>query len=161
MFLRIEKTEERKLAGMHLAMSLQHNRTIDLWRSFMPRKSDISNKLTNNLFSLQVYPPSYSFQNFDPAAQFVKWAAVEVADFAMLPVGIDAFVLPAGQYAVFLHKGPASEGEKTFRYIFETWLPSSGYVLDDRPHFEILGAKYRNDSPGSEEEVWIPVKVRM
>jgi AraC family transcriptional regulator len=26
---------------------------------------------------------------------------------------------------------------------------------DDRPHFEILGDKYKNDHPDSEEEIWI------
>lgn len=39
-------------------------------------------------------------------------------------------------------------------YIFATWLPSSAYVLDNRPHFEVLGAKYKSNDPGSEEEIW-------
>jgi AraC family transcriptional regulator len=68
--------------------------------------------------------------------------------------------LKDGLYAVFLHKGAASTGGKTFKYIFETWLPNSCYLLDNRPHFEILGAKYKNDDPGSEEEVWIPIKQK-
>jgi AraC family transcriptional regulator len=57
-----------------------------------------------------------------------------------------------------LHKGAASTGQKIFQYIFETWLPNSGYLLDNRPHFEILGAKYKNEDPDSEEELWIPIK---
>jgi hypothetical protein len=31
--------------------------------------------------------------------------------------------------------------------------------LDDRPHFEVLGSKYRNNDPESEEETWIPTKL--
>lgn len=27
--------------------------------------------------------------------------------------------------------------------------------VDDRPHFEVLGGKYQNNSPNSEEEIWI------
>jgi AraC family transcriptional regulator len=69
-----------------------------------------------------------------------------------------AFELPAGLYAVFLHRGPASEGQRTFQYIMGTWLPASGYELDSRPHFELLGEKYKNDLPDSEEEIWIPIK---
>ncbi|MGK2861531.1 MAG: GyrI-like domain-containing protein [Chitinophagaceae bacterium] len=48
-----------------------------------------------------------------------------------------------------------------FSYIFNTWLPPSGYDLDNRPHFEILGEKYKNDDPLSEEEIWIPIKQKV
>jgi AraC family transcriptional regulator len=69
-------------------------------------------------------------------------------------------ILSEGLYAVFIHKGPASQGEKTFRYIFNTWLPASDYLLDNRPHFEIMGEKYKNEDSLSEEEVWIPIKLK-
>ncbi len=55
--------------------------------------------------------------------------------------------------------GPASKGPETYRNIFETWLPASGYVLDNRPHFAVMGEKYRNEDPDSEEEIWIPIKM--
>ena len=58
----------------------------------------------------------------------------------------------------FLHRGPASEGMKTYQYIFQTWLPVSGYRLDDRPHFAVMGEKYKKEDPDSEEEIWVPVK---
>lgn len=45
-----------------------------------------------------------------------------------------------------------------FRYIFGTWLPASGYVLDDRPHFEVLGPGYRPDDPEAEEDIFIPIR---
>jgi len=38
-------------------------------------------------------------------------------------------------------------------YIFSDWLPKSDYELDEKPHFEILGEKYKNDDPNSEEEI--------
>jgi AraC family transcriptional regulator len=37
---------------------------------------------------------------------------------------------------------------------------SKEYELDDRPHFEILGDKYKNNDPNSEEEIWIPIKLK-
>jgi AraC family transcriptional regulator len=42
--------------------------------------------------------------------------------------------------------------------MFREWLPASGYELDDRPHFEILGERYKNNDPDSEEELWFPVR---
>ena len=124
----------------------------------MPLRKQIHGQVSADLFSMQVYDSNYDFEHFDPAAHFEKWAAAEVENNTSVPDQMEAYTLPGGLYAVFLHQGPASDGEKTFRYIFGTWLPSSGYLLDNRPHFEILGAKYKNDSPDSEEEVFIPIR---
>jgi AraC family transcriptional regulator len=107
-----------------------------------------------------IYKPNH-FADFNPANEFERWATVEVSDFDKVPDELETFVLPGGQYAVFLHKGDAKEFSKTFRYILETWLPGSDYALDNRPHFEVLGGKYKNNDPNSEEEIWIPVKEKM
>jgi AraC family transcriptional regulator len=69
-------------------------------------------------------------------------------------------VLLGGQYAVFILKGDATTFYKTAQYIYGEWLPKSEYVLDNRPHFEVLGAHTERDNPNSEEEVWIPIKPR-
>jgi AraC family transcriptional regulator len=155
---RIETLPEKKLIGKSLTMSLTNNRTSELWRSFMPERKEIKNSVSTDLFNLQVYPDSYSFKQFNYGAEFEKWAAVEVSDFNEIPEGMKTLDLKTGLYAVFIHKGPASEGEKTFKYIFTTWLPNSEFDLDNRPHFEVLGDKYKNNQPDSEEEVWIPIR---
>jgi AraC family transcriptional regulator len=74
---------------------------------------------------------------------------------------METVVLKGGLYAVFQHKGGPATGFKTFSYIFGTWLPASDYVLDARPHFELLGEKYNGSEPDSEEEIWIPVKSKI
>lgn len=155
---RIEVLREKKLIGTHLSTSLTHNRTAELWRRFMPRRQEIANALSSDLYTLQVYDPGY-FNPFHPAKTFEKWALVEVADFSHVPPGMETFTLPGGLYAVFLHRG-SSEDASLFQYIFSTWLPASAYALDDRPHFEVLGEKYRNADPASEEEIWIPIRLR-
>jgi AraC family transcriptional regulator len=148
------------LVGKHLTMSLSENRTAELWRSFMSQRKEIKNTLSADLFSLQVYDDSYNFSEFDPNATFEKWAAVEVTDFEALPEAMEQLTLPGGLYAVFEYKGASSQGAAAFRYIFGTWLPNSDYTLDSRPHFEVLGEKYKNDDPASEEEIWIPIKLK-
>jgi AraC family transcriptional regulator len=109
---------------------------------------------------MQVYDASFDFKNFNPAAPFEKWAAVEVADFETIPDGMEAYTLRGGLYAVFLYKGSSRDFAKPFQYIFGTWLPGSDYSLDNREHFELLGAKYKNNDPASEEEIWIPVRAK-
>ncbi len=138
-------------------MSLSDNRTVALWRDFMPRRKEIKNTAGTELYSVEVYDPLY-FEYFDPNATFDKWAAVEVTDFEVVPGGMETMTLSGGLYAVFLHKGTASAGQKTFQYIFNIWLPGSGYKLDDRPHLAVMGDKYKNEDLASEEEIWIPVK---
>ncbi|MGE5679943.1 MAG: GyrI-like domain-containing protein [Bacillota bacterium] len=155
---RIETLPEKKLIGRHLKMSLSNNRTSELWRSFMPLRIEIKNSVTDDLFSMQVYGSSFDFKNFNPDLEFEKWAAVEVSDFDSIPDGMEPYTLIGGLYAVFIHKGAASTGYKTFQFIFGTWLPKSEFELDNREHFEILGEKYKNDDPESEEEIWIPIK---
>ncbi len=161
MFLRIEILTEKKLIGKRIEMSFANNKTFELWNGFMIRRKEIRNNLTSDLFSMQIYTSHSYFENFYPETIFEKWAAVEVADFNAVPDGMETYILKSGLYAVFIHKGPASEGQRTFQYIFGIWLPSSDYLLDDRPHFEILGEKYKNNHTDSEEEVWIPVKLQI
>jgi AraC family transcriptional regulator len=154
---RIEIAGEKKLVGKRLAMSFADNKTAELWKNFMPVRHEIKNHTGTDLYSLQVYKPGF-FNLFEPETVFEKWAAVETTDFYSIPQNMESFTLPAGLYAVFLYKGDITGASKMFKYIFETWLPQSGYRLDDRPHFELLGAKYQNAHPDSEEEIWIPIR---
>jgi AraC family transcriptional regulator len=140
-------------------MNYSDNKTIELWKSFMPLRNEIKNKVSSDLISLQVYDKMPDFINFDKETVFEKWAAIEVSEFNSVPDGMDSFVLSGGQYAVFYYKGLSTDTE-IFRYIFGIWLPGSGFELDDRPHFEVLGEKYKNNDPDSEEEIWIPIKAK-
>lgn len=159
MIPRIETTNEKKLIGKKLDMNFAYNRTMELWKGFMPHRNEISNKLNEDLISMQVYPEDFSFSQFDANAKFEKWAAAEVSSFDNLPDEMEGFTLAAGLYAVFEYKGLNTD-TSIFQYIFGTWLPASDYVLDQRPHFEILGSKYKNNDPESEEEIWIPIKTK-
>lgn len=147
----------KKLVGKRLTMSFAKNTTFRLWSSFMPHRKEITNAVGTDMFSLQIYSEGF-FSNFNPEAGFEKWALVEVTDLNTIPDGMEVFILPGGKYAVFNYKGTAEDAPETYNYIFREWLPASGYVLDNRPHFEILGEKYKYGDPDSEEEIWIPVK---
>jgi len=151
---RIETLKEKKLIGKRLKMSLADNKTFELWQSFAPRIREISNRTNADKISMQVYAEPLRAGDF--AQEFEKWAAVEVANFDDVPEGLETFVLTEGLYAVFDYKG-SSVDSRIFAYIFTEWLPVSVYELDDRPHFEVLGENYKNASPDSEEEIWIPI----
>lgn len=155
---RLETSNERELVGKRLSMNFADYRVGELWKSFMPARKKITNNLTKELISVTVYSLSY-FADFKPTNEFEKWATVEVTNFDNVPLEMETFVLPGGLYAVFDYKGSSTD-HSVFQYIFGTWLPASGYDLDNRPHFEILGNKYKSNDPDSEEEIWIPVKPK-
>ena len=153
----IRQLQRTGLIGLKSRMSFARNQTKELWQSFMPRRKEIKNSLGDDLYSVEIYNETSFFRHFDPEKSFEKWAAIAVAEAKDVPTGMAALEIPAGQYAVFLYRGKASDASQAYRYIFGDWLPKSGLTLDNRPHFAVMGEKYRGDQPESEEEIWIPV----
>ena len=159
MIPRTETINEKKLVGKRMTMSYADYRIGELWGSFMPRRKEITNTLTNDLISLVVYAPNH-FIDFKPTNQFERWATVEVENFNNVPDELETYNLSSGLYAVFNYKGMSSGAADFFQYIYSEWVPNSEYILDDRAHFEVLGEKYKNNDPSSEEEIWIPIKAK-
>lgn len=160
MFDRIEKIERKLLIGLSLNMSLANNRTHELWNSFMPLRKKVTNAVSSDLYSMQIYGENLDFNKPGPTQTFTKWAAIEVNDHSKIPEELLPYVLNGGLYAVFIHTGTARNFPKTFGYIFEKWMPDSRYEVDSREHFELIPETYRPDDPMAKEEVWIPIKVK-
>jgi AraC family transcriptional regulator len=154
----IKNITSKKLIGRHITMSLADNKTFALFSSFMPKRFEIKNTVSPDIFCLKTYPRDY-FTNFSPSTTFEKWALMEVNDHNLIPEGMESFNLPGGLYAVFHYKGLNTDFS-IFEYIFREWLPDSEYLLDNRPHFDIMGAGYKNNDPESEEDLYIPIKKK-
>ncbi|WP_396192120.1 GyrI-like domain-containing protein [Flavobacterium sp.] len=144
-----------KFIGKNLSFTYADYRAFELWSSFMPRRKEIQNTIGSELYNIQINPEDFDFQ---PNTPFVKWAAVAVTSFDFIPDDMESLEIEGGLYAVFNYKGDQSNVVAFFNSIYTEWLPGSGYQLDNRPQFEILGEKYKNNSPESEEEIWIPIK---
>ena len=148
----------KTLVGKRMTMSLVDNRTGMLWRSFMTSRKQVKHASSDELFAVQVYSNSY-FSEFNPHTLFEKWAAIEVSEVSDLPSDMELLIIPSGLYAVFHYKGLSSDST-VFEYIYNNWLLNSNFELENRPHFEVLGRKYQNNHPESEEKIWIPVKSK-
>lgn len=155
---RFEKCPKLSLVGKKLLMSIIENRTQELWKSFMPKRGQITNRVGEEYYSVEVYSGLDYFKAFDPIKKFEKWAAVKVNDYNSVPETMEQLIIPEGDYAVFLYKGESSNVTSFYQYIFTEWLPNSEYELDDRPHFAVMAEKYKNNDPSSEEEIWIPIR---
>lgn len=156
----IIKSSVRLLAGRKLQMSVACDRTVELWQSFMPRRNEIPPTAGKCLYSVQVFASEKYFDQFSPEIEFEKWATVEVTEFTGIPLDMETLVVPEGVYAVFTYKGPANAALPFFQYIFQEWIPNSEYAVDNRPHLAVMGEKYRGNNPDSEEEIWVPIKMK-
>lgn len=136
-------------------MTLQSFTPWTLWPRVMPRLSQIGNRTNQDLISLRYFD---GIPVFGPEANpaFTYWGGVEVA---APNKGFEHLEIPTGTYAVFHYKGLSSDST-VWRYIYSQWLPNSEWALDDRPHFERLGSKYKNDDPTSEEDIYIPIRPK-
>ncbi|HRH66712.1 MAG TPA: GyrI-like domain-containing protein [Bacteroidia bacterium] len=155
----IKMLPEKKLVGMHKTLSYENYTVTELWQRFMPLRNSIANRIGEEQYSVAVFPLNFHSQ-FDPKKEFERWATVEVENFENVHEDMETFILPSGMYAVFTYKGDAKNAAEAFQYIFNSYLPQSEFHLDDRPHFEILGSKYRQNHTDSEEEIWVPVGLK-
>lgn len=92
---------EKILIGCSSKMNFIDNKTGELWQSFMPRLKEIKNKISADLFAVQLYNDDYNFNQFNPSAYFTKWAATEVSCIDDIPANMETLLIPQGLYAVF------------------------------------------------------------
>ncbi len=137
MISRIELINEKKLVGKQMIMCYADYRIGELWASFMPRRNEIQNKLSDELISLVVYSSTH-FVDFKPTNEFERWATVEVEIFDNVPNEMETYILPGGLYAVFIYKGLITGISSFYQIIFNIWLPNSNYILDDIALFVVL-----------------------
>lgn len=153
----IKNIQAKKTIGFSIKTTMSNDQTIKIWQQLMPRLKEVKNAVSADLFSLQVYNGE-TFEEFTPTTEFTKYALVEVKNYDFIPEGFETFEIPAGDYAVFIHKGTSVEFFRTSQYIYGEWLPKSKFKLDKKPHFAVMGDKYfGHENPESEEEVWVPV----
>ena len=149
---------ERLFVGMRITTCHAENRTFELWRGFKPRVREIAARLDANFISVQIFAAGQNFAEFTPQTIYEKWAAVEVDEPAEIPDGMELLTIPAGKYAVFVHRGLPQDFPKTNAFIHGVWMPASPFRLDARPHFEVMAPDYRADDPDAQEAVWVPVR---
>ena len=126
---------------------------------FRQKQENILHRVGTESYSVEIFEPGFEMMNFTPLTPFEKWAAVKVSEADNLPEGFEVLTIPEGNYARFIYKGLHAHYPAFAQYIFGEWLPDSGYQLDDRPHFEVMGENYFGPmNPDSEEEIWIPIK---
>ena len=90
----------------------------------------------------------YNDPDAGPVDELRSHACVAVSpDFAQVPDGFEIVDLPEGEAAVRVHRGPYTELEQSYRWLFGQWLPSSGREPADRPTYEVYVDDPRTTQP--------------
>ncbi|MEH6445196.1 MAG: AraC family transcriptional regulator [Oceanospirillaceae bacterium] len=71
-------------------------------------------------------------------AELRSLACIQLQDnlLPILPSPIQVVSIAAGKYAVLQHKGPYSDMQSAYQWLYSVWLPESGLEIADQPCFE-------------------------
>ena len=95
----------------------------------------------------------------DPKTQTMEYmCAVEVQSFDAVPKELGRMRVPPARYAVFRHEGNVATIQKTWKQIFEVWLPSSGMQSAQTPDFEVYDERFDGATGEGGVEIWLGVK---
>ena len=151
--------ESINLIGHALEMSLIDDRTQELFSKFMPNIKQIYTTKKTDVYEVLIYDANY-LKKINPEKTFTKWACVKAVHCKLVTTSMESLTIPKGLYAVFNYKGVAKNFGMFMQSIYTTWQPNSAYIIDNRPHFNVLGGQYKNNQPNSEERVYIPIKLK-
>lgn len=124
----------------------EQNEIPGMWDKLNPRYEEIQHKTG----------PAYGVcGDMEEDGRFHYLAGFEVSAAQDLPPGMEKWTVPEQQYAIF----PCSLKtiHETYQYIFETWLPQSGYTRADGPDFEFYGKEF-DMATGEGMAIYLPVK---
>jgi AraC family transcriptional regulator len=152
---KFEAFNERRVLGVGgkfiSVLSPERNNHIvipKLWDEFINRKQEVKDQQGDYTIGLiaAIIPPEVKSHPFE----LFYMACVEVQDVNN--------IIPAGNYAVFTHRGPIARIGETMKYIYQTWLPQSGKKLRKAAELEFYDKRFNPISETSEMEVCIPIE---
>lgn len=141
------------VVGMRYFGKNQNQEISHLWEQANPRFGEIRN--------LAPKAEAYGICMNVPGAQpgeFEYVAGLEVTKVDDMPEGMVAREVPASKYAMFTHVGSLAELKATYDYIYQTWLPQSGYELTGGADFELYNEDFKDFAPDSRFYIYVPIK---
>jgi AraC family transcriptional regulator len=124
----------------------------DMWEhEFNPRMDEVKS-VTANTYGICLVTDGL------PDGEFQYIAGMEVASEDDVPPGMVVTSVPEQQYAVFAHRGSLETLSDTFSYIYQSWLPSSGYQRANTPDFEMYDEEFKAFEADSVLYLYVPIE---
>jgi AraC family transcriptional regulator len=143
-----------------VGVSVETNPPLDFnissaWKQLMEKWEDILHKPDSpRVFGLE----KYSSSEMHRPNGITYTACVEVSNSDLIPEGTVQALIPAGTYAVFTHAGPTENLDQTFSYAYTKGLAKENLELAGEFDIEVYDHRYKEGSPDSELDIYIPVK---
>lgn len=144
-----------KCIGMQAETSTTDPAVPQLWEAFITRMQELDEIAVPNC-SLGIVLRD-SIEDEGDETRFIYMAARVVKNFDILPLDMVSYEIPETLVAVFTHKGSLENLGDTYDYIYEQWLPESGYQLGEGDELEWYDARFDYGSEDSEMDIHIPV----
>ncbi len=153
---KIVKKEGFTLVGLRYFGKNEHNEIAEMWGKFnrkMEELGGLPHEQGDAAIGLCITPEDAPE---DGAFEYV--AGLPVTKVEDVPEGFVVREMPAHTYAVFAHKGDMPSLPQTYEYIYETWLPQSGYKLAAKIDFEYYDEDFKNFAPDSVFYIYLPIE---
>lgn len=153
-----EKLDAFNVTGLSQTVSKTESEAIPgMWDELYRRISEIKDITDQNGYGVCVHPKGAAPDTFDYIA------GKKVSGTGPTPDGMVSITLPEQLYAVFSFE-PGSrdlglEFRKAYTFIFEKWLPESGFRMADASDFEFYDSERFNPMTlGGEIDIYFPVE---
>jgi AraC family transcriptional regulator len=148
---RIEKSNAKIFAGLNARYACGAFGGIpDQWARFSAFRGAVPNVLEEGV----AYGVSH---NFSEDGDIDYLSGVEVSRADVLPPEFAVVRAPAGEYAVFEHRGHVSGIAATWTAIFAQGIPALGRDLAPSPSFERMDHRYDRRKGEGVIEIWLPL----
>jgi len=123
-----------------------------LWSDLMSRAGEIKDKSQSM--------ESYGLMGMmDKEGNFEYIAAIPVDRVSEIPEGMVAREINNAKYLVFTHVGDAEKMKETYDFVYNKYCPECGEdVRYDTYHFELYDERFKNFTPDSEFDIYVPIK---
>lgn len=153
---KIVQLQEMQIAGIHGDTTLIDNKIPSLWKQYL---SSCIGYLKSDAIGYSICETENASYTENSDLCFSLCIGSPIQDFIKMPVGITTKIIAGGKYAVFTHSGSLANLDKTYDYIYGTWLLVTNEKLDMRADFEI----YRNSIKSYVDktntvEIYIPIR---
>jgi len=147
---------ELNLVGLPYYGNPAGGKFTETWHRFFALESSIHNRVDPAVcYGVELYD-----KDFMPGKDWYYFVAVQVSDPKEIPGLLFAKRFPACRYAVFPAVGGVPKISEVFGYIYNEWLPASGYKMAYPWDFEVYGEQFKGDAPDSLVEIYIPIKEK-
>ena len=151
---RIEQAGPLLIAGLREPLDEQAAQKIpQLWQKLVANWDQIPQRMP---------PPDYGLCIHLNNHEYYYMAGCAVWDFADMPNLFSPFIIPSQTYAAFIHSGNVSCICETIDFVFDQWLPTSGYRHATAPvnalhFFERYGEGFNPETGEGDIEIWLPI----